>query len=237
MSQVFSSRKKNTEHCELEKIIYGGFMQEAYKLGVMPEVLSWKPGAVYVPDEALNGTEADILNGICMEIRGDYGNNGSLINRAIGEGRLYRLMKAFLSYGPWPAYTLDYVKARAYTQESAKVQGKETRERIPGACYVRHDAIMKKWLLQIQLDSQRLWFLSVFVREDGSFEKYSLDKETAEDSHYEFVEERKIRNSLYTVGDESRYFHEILIRYAEAHGGNGLLNLIRPYITAQFHYE
>ena len=95
---------------------------------------------------------------------------------------------------------------------------------------------MKKWHLQIQLDNEHLWYLSVFIRDDGSFEKYSLDKEAANDSHYEFVEEQKIRKNLYFTGDENIYFHEVLIRYIQAHGGEALLSQIMPYVTAQFHF-
>lgn len=47
-----------------------------------------------------------------------------------------------------------------------------------------------------------MWFLSVFVHADGCVEKYSLDKEAADDSHYEFVEERKVRSRIYIRGDE-----------------------------------
>lgn len=223
----YSAHEKNTEHCELERIIYDGFMQEAYGLGFMPEILSWKPYAIYSLVEALKGTEADILHGICMEIRGDYNCKGSLIYSAIGEGRLYRLMCAFLSYGQRPKYTLEYVKA----------QKREPQAKTLGECWAWHDQSMRKWRLQIRLVEEQPWYLSVFVREDGSFEKYTLDKETAEDSHYEFTEEQKIRTALYQPGDEKLRFHEILIRYAKERGGNGLLNLIRPYITAQFHYD
>lgn len=83
-------------------MICDGFMHEVYTLGFMPEVLSWKPGVPYVLETALNGTEADIIHGICMEIHSDYGNNGSLISDAIANGNLYRLMDAFLSYTQRP---------------------------------------------------------------------------------------------------------------------------------------
>ena len=58
---------------------------------------------------------------------------------------------------------------------------------------------MEKWRLRIQLDSKQLWFLSVFVRDDGRFEKYSLDKETANDSHYEFTNEQVIRKNIGSI--------------------------------------
>lgn len=96
----YSAYKRNTEHCELEKIIYDGFMREAYALELMPKILSWNAGGAYSAEAMLNGSEADILYGICMEIRMDYGYNGSLISVAIASGNLYRLMRAFLSLVP-----------------------------------------------------------------------------------------------------------------------------------------
>lgn len=222
----YSAYRKNTEHCELEKAIYDGFMREAYKLGFMPEVLSWKPYSAYALEDALSGTEADLIHGICLEIRSDYGNNGSLITHAIANGNLYRLMQAYLYCVSKPQYNLDYVIAQKTRAE----------ESVPGACWVRHDLSMKKWHLHIQLDNDKLWYLSVFICEDGSFEKFSLDKEAANDSHYEFIEEQKIRNSLYISGDENKYFHEVLIRYINEHGGEALKSQILPYVTGQFHF-
>lgn len=222
----YSAYRSNTEHCELEKIIYDGFMREAYELGFMTEILSRQANSVYTLESALNGTDADLMYGICAEIRSDYGCNGSLVYSAIANGNLYRLMSAYLSYMQNPQYTLEYIMEQKCRLE----------ERVPGACHVRHDQSMKKWHLQIQLDTEHLWYLSVFVRDDGSFEKYSLDKEAANDSHYEFVEEQKIRKSLHIAGDEKKYFHEVLIRYVQAHGGEALLNQIMPYVTEQFHF-
>ncbi len=223
----YSAYNRNTEHCELEKVIYDGFMHEAYGLGFMSKVLSWKPYSAYQLESALTGTEEDLIHGICLEIRADYGSNGSLISHAIANGNLYRLMSTYLSFAQKPQYTLGYIMAREGHSE----------EGTPGACHVRHDQSMKKWHLQIQLDNEHLWYLSVFVRDDGSFEKYSLDKEAANDSHYEFVEEQAIRKNLYTSGDENKYLHEILIRYIQAYGGEILLGQITPFITAQFHFD
>lgn len=223
----YSVYTENTTHRELEKLIYDGFMKEAYGLGFLPKVLAWKRDSVYSLKSALNGTKADLLYGICMEIRSDYGSNGSLINCAIAEGNLYRLMNAWLHYENRCRYTLDYLMA----------QKEDFSERVPGACAARHDRSCHWWRLRVQLDQERKWFLSVFVQEDGSFDKFSLDDESAFDSHYQFQEEQKIREMLYTPGDENRYFHEILIRFVEAHGGVALKNLIMPYVTAQFHYD
>lgn len=97
----YSIYTQNTEHCELKRIIYDEFMKEAYELGFMPEILSWKPYCANSLEAALHGTEADIIYGICMEIRGEYWSNGSLISDAIADGNLYRLMCAFLSLGQY----------------------------------------------------------------------------------------------------------------------------------------
>ena len=223
----YSAYKKNTTHRELERLIYDGFMKEAYALAFMPKILAWRPYSAYSLESALAGTKADLIHGIFVEIRSDYGSNGSLIYHAIAEGNLYRLMSAWLHHENRRRYTLDYIMA----QES------HSGERVPGACAVRHDKSMHKWRLQIQLDQERQWLLSVFVHEDGSFDKYSLDREAASDSHYEFQAEQEIRKKLYVSGDENQYFHEILIRYVKEHGGEALRSLIMPYVTAQYHFD
>ena len=69
----YSAYKENTTHRALEELIYNGFMKEAYTLGFLPKVLAWKPGSAYSLESALCGTKADLLYGICMEIRADYG--------------------------------------------------------------------------------------------------------------------------------------------------------------------
>ena len=222
----YSVYEKTTEHCELKRMIYDGFMQEAYALNFISTAIAHKPSYGYRLESALAGTKEDLIWGLAMEIRGDYGSNGSLISHAIADGNLYRLMRAYLSPTQVSRYTLEYIKAKEGHSD----------EKHPGAYQVTHDKIMKEWRLTIQLDNERLWYLSIFVRDDGSFEKYSLDEEAANDSHYEFVEEEAIRKNLYVSGDENQYFHEILIRYVQEHGGTALLSQIKPYVTAQFHF-
>jgi len=98
----YSAYNKNTEYCELEEIIYNRFTLEAYELGFMPEAIKWKPVHTYTLEAALRGTEVDLIHGICVEIRSDYGCNGSLIYHAIANGNLYRLMSAYLSRADRP---------------------------------------------------------------------------------------------------------------------------------------
>lgn len=123
-------------------------------------------------------------------------------------------------------YTLDYILS---VKDKPSGQGTESQD-------VSFDDFLHHWRLSIPLDNERLWFLSVFVDENGSTIKYSLDEEASDDSHYEFEAESDIRETLYLSGDEDRYFHEILTRYVKANGGEALLNLIMPYVTAQHHY-
>lgn len=90
----YSAGTKNTEHREPEKMLYHGFMQEAYGLGIMPEVLSRKPSSAYSLRAVSKGAETDLLYGICMEIRRDYSCPGFLIHAAMGQGHLYRICRS-----------------------------------------------------------------------------------------------------------------------------------------------
>ena len=123
-------------------------------------------------------------------------------------------------------YTLKYLRS---------LEGKK-RNYTVGDRWVWHDRSMNQWRLTVQLEETRYWFLSVFIKEDGTFNKFSLDYEGASDSHYEFASEAEIRDILYQPGDERLLFDEILIRYVTQHSGDALLRLISPYITAQFHF-
>ena len=64
-----------------------------------------------------------------------------------------------------------------------------------------------------------------------------VDYEGASDSHYEFRNESAVRKALYQDGDEDRFLDEIFIRYIAENSGFRLLDVIEPYITAQFHYD
>lgn len=278
----YSAYKENTTHRALEELIYNGFMKEAYALGFLPKVLAWKPGSAYSLGSALCGTKADLLYGICMEIRADYGCNGALIYHAIASGSLYYLMNTLLHYEDKPedpeltqkveksfskncnnktgtSFATKLSKLLLKKEDIGKketssphpmisggqayslayIQGYEgiKREHHAGARYAWHDKTLGEWRLTIQLDNQGIWFLSVFVKEDGRFEKYSLDYEMASDFHYEFRDEKGLRKKIYSSGDEKKYLAEVLIRYVQMNGGNALLSALHPFITAQYHYD
>ena len=135
-------------------------------------------------------------------------------------------MEPYEQAQPRQSYSLAYVKS---------LEGREA-ERRPGGRTTRHDVSLHKWRMTVQLDENRVWFLSVFVNEDGTFDTYSLDEELAEDSHYKFTDEQAVRKALYRPGDENLEFAEVLVRYVKNCGGYALLCDIKPYITAEFHY-
>ena len=101
-----------------------------------------------------------------------------------------------------PRYTLEYLKSFI---------GAEWKRGV-GERTVWHDVFLHKWRLRIQLDEEHYWYLSVFIHDDGSFDKYSLDE------------------------DERLLFDTVLIRYVKENSGNALLKMIRPSVTKEFHY-
>ena len=195
----------------------------------------------YLPKEFIDIAEE--FREMCGKRAGTYGRVGictSILNKS--EDKKYGtdwgksvvqqkddssspMMRAYLSYGQVPRYTLEYIEELA----------SRTDEKVPGSCCVRYDQALKKWHLKFQLDSECLWFLSVFVCDDGRFDIYSLDKESANDSHFQFVEEWEIRKKL-GVSDDNKYFHEILMRCVQEYGGEFVLNQIMPYVTAKFSF-
>lgn len=106
-----------------------------------------------------------------------------------------------------------------------------------GGRRVRHDPFLKKWRMTIQLDEERIWFLSIFLWENGSLDRYSLDQELVSDSHYEFRDEAGLRQAIYTPGDEKLLLAEVLVHYVQQNGGSALLKALEPFIIARYLYD
>jgi len=102
-----------------------------------------------------------------------------------------------------------------------------------GTPCVYEDVSMGMQVLKFALDDEELCFLSVYFFENG-FNKFSLDVEGADESHYGFVDEAQIRAKLYRKGDENKYLHEIFRDYIKENDGDTLLATIQSYITAEF---
>lgn len=114
----------------------------------------------------------------------------------------------------YPKYTLDYI--RKCDNEEMKEKGME----------LWHDVILEQQRLTVCLENSRYWFLSVFIKDDGSSVKFSLDYEDAHDSHYEFTDEDTVRRRIYKDGDEKLYLHDVFRRYIAETDGNTLLSKI-----------
>ncbi len=105
-----------------------------------------------------------------------------------------------------------------------------------GGIKFRDDESMKQLRLMIQLEETRFWFLTVSIGYNSDLISFSLDKEAADDSHYEFTDEISIREAIYEKGDENLYLHEVFIRFLKSHKGWDLYEEIKPYITNEYHF-
>lgn len=124
--------------------------------------------------------------------------------------------------GSYPKYSLDYI--RNCDTEEMKAKGME----------LYHDAILNHQRLIVSLDNSRLWFLSVFIKDDGSSVEFSLDYEAADDSHYMFNDEDTVRRRIYKDGDEKLYLHDVFRRYIAETDGRTLLSKISVTETISF---
>ena len=127
----------------------------------------------------------------------------------------------------YPTYDLEYIKAFECKKKAYGVDAQE----------VEYDISMKQWRLRAQLDEEHYYYLSVFLDEQGSVQNFSLDVETAHDSHYEFQDEVAIRWRMYQPGDEHKYLHEIFSCYIKKFGGIALYQVLTPFILAEFRYD
>ena len=78
----------------------------------------------------------------------------------------------------------------AYLADLVREFGAEDFDRGVGADRVFWDSSQKTFRRTYQLEETRTFFLSSFMNEEGTITKYSLDVETAEDSHYEILPEK-----------------------------------------------
>ena len=127
---------------------------------------------------------------------------------------------------------------RVHTLEEAKLLPTDHTSRSLGRKWVFFDKSLGKTRMNIQLDKEAYWYLSIFFFSDsGSFNMYSLDFEGASDSHYEFKDEIAVRRALGAENLNDKFLDEIMTQYILDHSPGRLLEAIMPYITAQFHYD
>ena len=104
---------------------------------------------------------------------------------------------------------------------------------------VRHDVSTHLCRWTIRLEESRTAFWSVFFDDkSGEVMKYSLDIETASDSHYEFGHEaeKALRRKLNVPVESVAATHKILIGYLKTNSPGQLETLAKGVCDRQFHY-
>lgn len=162
------------------------------------------------PAAVLKTKRLEIIKKLLETIDDESSHDGSLMCKAIAQGKASTLIREYLSLKEEP------VPAVSLTEKTQDILDKK-----------RCDC----------LDEEHIWFLTTYYDDHGAVRMYSLDEELASDSHYEFTDEKAIREKIYQEGDEKLRLDEILRRYTLENGGAAVLRLIWPYITAQFHYD
>lgn len=82
---------------------------------------------------------------------------------------------------------------------------------------------MREVRRRYSLESSGLYFLTVYLGEDGGFKgRYSFDVESANDSHYQFTSKEKpsIRKAVDARDGESLI--DAMMRYLQSHEGKQL---------------
>lgn len=105
---------------------------------------------------------------------------------------------------------------------------------------IRHDTSLNQYRWTIRLEETRTAFWSVFFDDkSGEVMKYSLDIETASDSHYEFGHEaeKALRRKLNMPVESTAATHEILIGYLKKNRRQSLETLAKGVCDRQFHYS
>ena len=121
----------------------------------------------------------------------------------------------------------------AYLADLVREFGAEDFDRGVGADRVLWDTSQKTFRRTYQLEETRTYFLSSFMNEEGTITKYSLDVETAEDSHYEILPEKMDQlTQILQKKMNQKYLRNPAVSCAyflQHHDGMDLLALLKEY--------
>ena len=121
----------------------------------------------------------------------------------------------------------------AYLADLVREFGAEDFDRSVGADRVLWDTSQKTFRRTYQLEETRTYFLSSFMNEEGTITKYSLDVETAEDSHYEILPEKMAQlTQILQKKMNQKYLRNPAVSCAyflQHHDGMDLLALLKEY--------
>ena len=119
----------------------------------------------------------------------------------------------------------------AYLADLVREFGAEDFDRGVGADRVFWDSSQKTFRRTYQLEETRTFFLSSFMNEEGTITKYSLDVETAEDSHYEILPEKMDQlTQILQKKMNQKYLQNPAVScayYLQHHDGMDLLALLK----------
>lgn len=119
----------------------------------------------------------------------------------------------------------------AYLADLVREFGAEDFDRGVGADRVFWDSSQKTFRRTYQLEETRTYFLSSFMNEEGTITKYSLDVETAEDSHYEILPEKMDQlTQILQKKMNQKYLQNPAVScayYLQHHDGMDLLALLK----------
>ena len=119
----------------------------------------------------------------------------------------------------------------AYLADLVREFGAEDFDRGVGADRVFWDSSQKTFRRTYQLEETRTFFLSSFMNEEGTITKYSLDVETAEDSHYEILPEKMDQlTQILQKKMNQKYLRNPAVScayYLQHHDGMDLLALLK----------
>ena len=119
----------------------------------------------------------------------------------------------------------------AYLADLVREFGAEDFDRGVGADRVFWDSSQKTFRRTYQLEETRTYFLSSFMNEEGTITKYSLDVETAEDSHYEILPEKMDQlTQILQKKMNQKYLRNPAVScayYLQHHDGMDLLALLK----------
>ena len=100
-----------------------------------------------------------------------------------------------------------------------------------------HDVSLKKIQRRYQLEPTRLYFLTLFLREDGTFSgKYSFDVEAADDSHYVFTTKQEAYIRAAIGAEDNETLAEAMVRYLKTHTGGQLEAAVEFRCIEQHHF-
>lgn len=112
-----------------------------------------------------------------------------------------------------------------------------------GADKILWDPSLKIFRRTYQLEETRTYFLSSYMNMEGDFTKYTLDVETADDSHYEILP-KKMEKLTQILKEEmnQKYLRNPAVScayYLQHHNGQDLIALLRNYhlIDKEIHYN